>query len=560
MADMLHRPHWPEGLPWQVDFPTHSVALNLAASALKAPGRVALHFHGHAITYGDLWADVERLAGWLQAQGVRRGDRVLLYMQNAPQHVIAYYAILRADAVVVPVNPMNRGAELDHLARDTGARIAIAGTELLCHIQPLIGTGLLDQVLVAAYADMTDPEDAVPLFEAFLGQTDADVSGPGLTGFRAALAENHTPRAIQAGPDDMAVIPYSSGTTGQPKGCVHTHASVQATIQGGALWNPADGTDEVHLTTLPLFHVTGMQNGMSIPLLKGQEIVLLCRWSREAACALIARHRVTRWRSIATMAIDLLNTPGIERHDLSSLRGIGGGGAAMPEAVADRLHALTGLDYIEGYGLSETIAATHINPMHRPKRQCLGIPVMNVDSRIIDPVTLKELPAGETGEIVTHGPQVFQGYWQREDETRAAFLTIEGKRFFRTGDLGYRDAEGYFFMVDRVKRMINASGFKVWPAEVEALMHAHPDLSEVCIIGAPDPRRGETVKAVAVPRAGAEGLTEAQVIDWCHSRMAAYKCPKSVEFTEALPKSAAGKVLWRELAEKEATRAAQPAG
>ncbi|MBR9763270.1 MAG: AMP-binding protein [Rhodobacteraceae bacterium] len=560
MSEALHRPFWPTGLPWQMDFPTHSIALNLAASALRAPGRVALSFHGFSITYGDLWADVERLAGWLQAQGVTRGDRVLLYMQNAPHYVIAYYAILRADAAVVPVNPMNRGAELDHLARDTGARIAIAGTELLPHVEPLLAAGLLDHILVGAYADMTDPEDEVPLFEALQGYTDTTVSGPGLTGFRAALAANHLPRAIQAGPDDIAVIPYSSGTTGQPKGCVHTHASVQATIQGGALWNPADGTDEVHLTTLPLFHVTGMQNGMSIPLLKGQQVVLLCRWNREAACALIARHRVTRWRSIATMAIDLLNTPGIDRHDLSSLRGIGGGGAAMPEAVADRLHALTGLDYIEGYGLSETIAATHINPVHRPKRQCLGIPVINVDSRIIDPETLAELPPGETGEIVTHGPQVFSGYWRRDAATRAALIEIDGRTFFRTGDLGYRDSEGYFFMVDRVKRMINAAGFKVWPAEVEALMHAHPDLSEVCIIGTPDARRGETVKAVAVRRAGAEALTEAQVIDWCQSRMATYKCPKSVEFTDALPKSAAGKVLWRALAEKEATRAAQPAG
>ncbi|WP_179747181.1 long-chain-fatty-acid--CoA ligase [Pseudooceanicola antarcticus] len=557
---MIPLPHWPEELPRETRFADHNVALNLKASAARVPERTALHFHGFSLSYAELWDQVERLAGWLQSRGITRGDRVLLYMQNAPHYVIAYYAILRADAAVVPVNPMNRQAELEHLAADTGARIAIAGTELLPHVTPLLEAGLLDQVLAGAYADMTEPGDEVPLFEALQGHTDADISGPGLTAFRAALAEGHPPGPVTTGADDLAVIPYSSGTTGQPKGCMHTHASVQATIQCGAIWNPADGEDEVHLTTLPLFHVTGMQNGMSIPLMKGQEIVLLCRWNREAACRLIARHRVTRWRSIATMAIDLLQTPDIAGHDLGSLRGIGGGGAAMPEAVADRLHGLTGLDYIEGYGLSETMAATHINPVHRPKRQCLGIPVISVDSRIIDPVTLEELPAGETGEIVTHGPQVFRGYWQREDETRAAFLELDGKTFFRTGDLGYRDEEGYFFMVDRVKRMINAAGFKVWPAEVEALMHAHPDLAEVCVIGAADPRRGETVKAVAVRRAGAEALTEAQVIDWCHGRMAAYKCPKSVEFTAALPKSAAGKVLWRELAEKEATRAAQPAG
>ncbi|MGI3166674.1 long-chain-fatty-acid--CoA ligase [Pseudooceanicola sp. 200-1SW] len=553
-----HHAHWPPGLPMDFPLPQESVALNLERSAARVPDQTALSYHGHRLSYAELNDAVQRLAGWLQAHGVAKGDRVLLYMQNAPQYVIAYYAILRADAAVIPVNPMNRLAELEHLARDTGARVAICGTELLPHIQPLAEAGLLDHILAAAYADMADPDHDIPLHDTLRGHSDAGARGPGTLPFRAALAAGHAPGPITAGAQDLAVIPYSSGTTGHPKGCVHTHASVQATIHGGAAWNPSEGEDEVHLTTLPLFHVTGMQNGMSIPILMGQEIVLMSRWDRAAACALIDRHRVTRWRNIATMAIDLLQVPNLSDYDLSSLRGIGGGGAAMPEAVAAKLHGLTGLDYIEGYGLSETMAGTHINPTHRPKRQCLGIPVMGVDSRVIDPETLEELPPGETGEIITHAPQVFQGYWNRPEETAAAFLTRDGKRFFRTGDLGYHDEEGYFFMVDRVKRMINASGFKVWPAEVEAMMHAHPDLAEVCIIGAPDPRRGETVKAVAVPRAGAEGLTEAQVIDWCRAQMAAYKCPKSVDFVDNLPKSASGKVLWRELAEKEARRDSAP--
>lgn len=546
----LHHPHWPPGLPMDFPLPGTSVALNLETSAARVPDQVAIRYHGHTLTYAQLNGAVRALAGWLQAHGVQKGDRVLLFMQNAPQYVIAFYAILRADAAVIPVNPMNRQAELEHLARDTGARVAICGTELLPHIRPLLEEGLIDHLLAAAYADMTDPGHDIPLHPSLQGQSDAGVTGA--TPFRTALAAGHAPGPVTAGADDIAVIPYSSGTTGHPKGCVHTHASVQATIHGGAAWNPSEEEDEVHLTTLPLFHVTGMQNGMSIPILQGQEIVLMSRWDRQAACTLIARHRVTRWRSIATMAIDLLQMPDIDRQDLSSLRGIGGGGAAMPEAVAARLHALTGLDYIEGYGLSETMAGTHINPTHRPKRQCLGIPVMGVESHVIDPETLRVLGPGETGEIVTRAPQVFQGYWNRPEETAAAFVRIGAKPFFRTGDLGYHDDEGYFFMVDRVKRMINAAGYKVWPAEVEALMHAHPDLSEVCIIGTPDPRRGETVKAIAVPRTGAADLTEDRVIDWCRDHMAAYKCPKSVAFVTALPKSASGKVLWRELAENEA--------
>jgi fatty-acyl-CoA synthase len=224
----------------------------------------------------------------------------------------------------------------------------------------------------------------------------------------------------------------------------------------------------------------------------------------------------------------------------------------MPEAVAAKLKAITGLDYIEGYGLSETMAATHINPVHAPKRQCLGVPVFDVDCRILSVADGSELGPNAVGEIVSHGPQVFMGYWNNPQATAEAFIQIDGKPFFRTGDLGYYDDQGYFFMVDRVKRMINAAGFKVWPAEVEALMHAHPDIAEVCVIASPDPRRGETVKACIVPHPSArDHLTEAQVIDWCKSHMAAYKCPTQVAFMDSLPKSGAGKVLWRALTEAE---------
>lgn len=192
------------------------------------------------------------------------------------------------------------------------------------------------------------------------------------------------------------------------------------------------------------------------------------------------------------------------------------------------------------------MAATHINPPQRPKRQCLGIPVQDVESRIIDPDTLADLPQGAVGEIITAAPQVFTGYWNNPAATEAAFLTRDGKRFFRTGDLGYVDPDGYFFMVDRLKRMINAGGYKVWPAEVEALMFGHPGISEACVIGVPDARLGETVQAHVVPRAGTN-LSEQDVIRWCHSQMSAYKCPRSVVFTDSLPKSGAGKVLWRML-------------
>jgi acyl-CoA synthetase (AMP-forming)/AMP-acid ligase II len=235
---------------------------------------------------------------------------------------------------------------------------------------------------------------------------------------------------------------------------------------------------------------------------------------------------------------------------------IGGGGAAMPEAVAQRLLDQFGLRYVEGYGLTETAAPSHTNPPDAPKRQCLGIPFIGVDSRVVDPDTLQELSVGESGEIVTHGPQVFKGYWKRPDATDAAFFERDGKRFFRTGDMGRVDEEGYFFMTDRLKRMINASGFKVWPAEVEALMFRHPAIQEACVIAAKDAYRGETVKAVVVLRASHQGQeTEESIIAWCRDNMAAYKVPRLVSFVDALPKSGSGKVMWRALQEAEAALA-----
>jgi fatty-acyl-CoA synthase len=270
---------------------------------------------------------------------------------------------------------------------------------------------------------------------------------------------------------------------------------------------------------------------------------------------MMQRYRVTVWQSISTMMIDFLANPRLGEYDLSSLQAVRGGGAAMPAAVAEKLKRLTGLDYIEGYGMSETMAATHINPLHRPKLQCLGIPVFDVDARVIDPSTLAEVTPGESGEIVVHGPQVMEGYWNNPAANAQAFIEIGGKRFLRTGDLARVDEDGYFFMVDRLKRMINASGFKVWPAEVEAMMYQHPDIQEACIVGARDERRGETVKALVVLTPGREGHVSAQdIIDWARQQMAPYKSPKIVEFMPALPKSGSGKVLWRSLQERENAR------
>jgi fatty-acyl-CoA synthase len=536
-----HLAHWPPGVPKTLEVPRESVYANLAARAAEHPQRSAIDFYGTQVAYSELKREADALAGFLQQRcGIAKGDRVLLYLQNSPQFVIAYYAILRADAVVVPVNPMNRTEELRHYVEDAQASVAIVGQELYERIAPLP----VEHVIVAAYSDfLRTPNDLpVPDFvraprQAVGGIAWRDAIGPGLQ-----------PGPHRASAEDLAVMPYTSGTTGKPKGCMHTHASVQATTVPYLYWRGASG-DSVVLSALPMFHVTGMQAGMNAPIYRGATIVVLSRWDRDCAGMQIERAKVTTWSAITTMLVDFLSNPKLGEYDLSSLRVLGGGGAAMPEALARKLEEVIGLPYVEGYGLSETMAPTHINPPHRPKRQCGGIPIFNTDARVIDPDTLKELGVKGVGEIIVHGPQVFKGYWRQDQATREAFIEHDGKKFFRTGDLGYYDDEGYFFITDRLKRMINASGFKVWPAEVEAMLYAHPGIQEACVIGAPDGYRGETVKAVIVPKQA--DLKAEDVIEWARGRMAAFKVPRLVQFVDQLPKTATGKILWRELQEQE---------
>ena len=536
-----HFAHWPPGQPRTLELPRETVYANLAASAARQPERAAIDYYGRRIAYRDLKREVDALAGFLQQRcGVARGDRVLLYLQNSPQFVIGYYAILRADAVVVPVNPMNLTDELTHYVEDSQAHVAIVGQDVLPRIESLG----LSRLVVASYADYLPDETDLPLPGFLKGSQ-------GSSAWKDAIHANLAPAPHAAGPDDLAVMPYTSGTTGKPKGCMHTHSSVQATTVPYLNWRGVqDGA--VVLCALPMFHVTGMQAGMNSPIHLGATMVILSRWDRDCAAMQIERARVTNWSAITTMMVDFLSNPKLSSYDLSSLRVLGGGGAAMPEALARKLEDVIGLPFVEGYGLSETMAPSHINPPQRPKRQCAGIPFFNTDARVIDVESLSELAPNQVGEIIVHGPQVFRGYWNQPEATAEAFLLHDGKRFFRTGDLGYYDEEGYFFITDRLKRMLNCAGFKVWPAEVEAMLYAHPAIQEACVIGARDAYRGETVKAVIVLKPQAKGAVLAQeIMEWARGKMAAFKVPRIVEFVDELPRTATGKILWRKLQEEE---------
>ena len=530
--------------------PETNLAHNLATSAARWPDRPAIVYYDTPVSYERLWREVEALAGHLQhAAGVARGDRVVLFMQNSPQFVIAYYAILRANAVVVPLSPMLVAEELEAYLEDSGAAVAITGQELYRRLRPYLGR--LRQVLVAAYSDYVGETDlALP---PAVAAPRAPLADAGAVPFDQALRAGDPPSPIVTGADDIALLPYTSGTTGRPKGCVHTHRSVQTTAWATPMWSGAVGPGARILSVLPYFHVTGMAGDMNAGLCNGATLVMMTRWDPAVALTVVERYACTSLTAISTMVVDLLSHPAYRADALRSLVGLGGGGAPLPAAVGAELTERLGMSYMEGYGLTETIAMTHANPPDRTKLQCLGIPTFGVDSRVIDPETLRELGPKETGEIIIAGSQVMREYWNQPQATAEAFIERDGKRFLRTGDLGYIDDDGYFFLVDRVKRMINVGGYKVWPAEVETKLFAHPAVKEACVIASSDPRRGELVKALVILREDVSASAE-EIIDWAREHMAAYKVPSEIAFVDALPRSATGKVQWRLLQEEEQAR------
>lgn len=554
----LHHAHWPKGVPHDLRVPQVTLNHFVQTAALRYPDKPALIYAERVLTYRQLNAQIEAVAAYLQQRlGVVRGDRVLLMSQNCPQFVIAFYAVMRVGAAVVPVNPMSTLPEVSYCADNSGAKVAVVAQDLLPQLQPLIGQAgsSLQAALVHAYSEgVPDPGLAV-LPEAMRFAARA-LDEAHLHAFADAVAFAEPVQDTGCGPDDLAVLPYTSGTTGHPKGCCHTHSTVLASNIASQVWRGLHA-DAVFLCVAPLFHMLGMQNGMNMPLTLGGTIVMMPRWDAARAVDLVERYRVTVWTAPPAMVIDFFAQPSAQTRDLSSLALLSGGGAAMPEAVAKMLLEQFGLSYNEAYGLSETAAFLHANPVARGKRQCLGVPTQGVDSRIVDPETLQELPQGEVGELVTRGAQVMRGYWRNPQADQDAFITLHGERYFRTGDLALVDEDGYFFMRDRLKRMINASGLKVWPAEVENALYDHPAVHEACVIAVPDAKRGENVMALLVLKPGFLGqLSEQDVINWGRERMAVYKAPRIVRFVDALPKSGTGKILWRQLQEQEQARLA----
>jgi fatty-acyl-CoA synthase len=545
-----HLKHWPKHLARHLTVPETTLYANLEISALRYPDKPALIFFDSRTSYLEFKRQVDVMAGFLQSRcGVRKGDRVLMQMQNSPQFAIAYYAILRADAAVLPVSPMHVTDELLHYFEDGGVSTCFVAQDLYPQIKPLMGKQA-QHAIVATYADYLTDYTTLTVPE-FLREPRHPISDPGVISWADAMSTRHNLLPARANADDLAAVLYTSGTTGKSKGCTHTHRTMMTTLVGAALWEGFTA-DSVALSTAPMFHVTGMQHTLNTSVYSGATIAILPRWNPDAAGYMIEHYGCTHWANVPTMVADLLAHPSTAGRNLSSLQNIFGGGAAMPEAVAQKLFDLCGIRYMEAYGMTETISQTHINPHGDLRKQCLGIPTFDTEAMVIDPETLAPLGPNELGEIVMHGPQLMKGYWQRPEATAEVFIQIEGKTFLRSGDLGRYDEDGFYYMADRLKRMINASGFKVWPAEVEATLYKHPDIKEVAVISSPDTRRGETVKAVVVLKDERKGQVSADdIMTWSRAHMAAYKVPRRVQFSDALPRSGAGKIQWRLLQEQE---------
>jgi long-chain acyl-CoA synthetase len=525
--------------------PEFTDALSMFRAAVRrSPDATAVSYFDSRLSLRDLDEMSDALAGALLADGFGRGDRLAVYLQNVPQFLVSMLATWKAGGTMVSVNPMSRERELRHLLTDSGAVVLVCLEDLYADVArkvlPDTGVRLVVTTSALEYQTRNDPR-------LFAGMTRTRHAG---TSDFAELVRRHagsSPPPVEFGPSDTALLTYTSGTTGSPKGAMNTHGNVSFNAQALQAWAGLT-PDDVVLGVAPLFHVTGLIAHIAVSFLVPMELVLAYRFDAAVVIDAIRERRPTFTVAALPVYIALADTAGVEPEDLASLRAAYSGGAPVTPAWATRFREQFGVRIHSMYGLTETTSPSHAVPLGadapvEPVSGALsvGVPFPNTMVRILGEQG-EDLPPGEVGEIAIAGPQVVAGYWGKPEETEHAMAG----GVLLTGDVGLMDEQGWFYVVDRKKDMINASGYKVWPREVEDVLCEHPAVSEAAVVGVPDEYRGETVKAYVTLRPGA-AATEDELIAHCKARMSAYKYPRSVEMLSELPKTATGKTLRRAL-------------
>jgi len=553
--------HYEQGVPAHIDIPDHPLTWLLDLTASRYPDRTALIYSGTRLSYAQLAHHAKRFALALQSLGVNKGERVAIALPNIPQYPIAFYGALLAGAVVVPTNPLYTEHEMQHQLADSGARVLV----MLDRFYPLVRA--VRQQTALEHIIVTSPADFLPpMLRALypLSQRRARSPEPHLTRQELhddqtlhvmhTLLESHTgdDRAVFTSPElaqasDLAVLQYTGGTTGLSKGAMLSHRNLLANAMQTRAWIPqAREGEEVVLCAAPFFHAYGLTVGMNFPLLAAASMVLVPRFKPKEVVKVIRRYHPTIFPGMPTMYLAVMREAGKHPKDLRSIKYCISGAAPLPAQVQADFEAITGGRLVEGYGLSEASPVTHCNPLTDQRRNgSIGLPLPGVEAAIVDQETGEPVPAGEVGELVVRGPNIMQGYWNRTEETSTTFC----HGWMRTGDLGRMDADGYFSIVERVKDVITASGFKVYPREVEEVLFGHPAVAEAAVAGAADAYRGETVAAFVVLKVGMEASEETrrELLQYCQQELAAYKVPTILEFRQSLPKSLIGKVIRREL-------------
>ncbi len=554
ISERLWHKHYPPEISTTMEYEKRPLHEFLEESAALYGEKKALYFMGKELTYREVNKQTRLLAGYLQEIGLAKGDRVAIMLPNTPQSVIAYYAVLMAGGVVVQTNPLYMERELEYQVKDSGAKMIICLDAFYPKAVYVKGRTSLHHIIVTGIKDyLPFPKNKIyPFIQRKSAKVlvKAEQSTDTHLWNRILETSSGQVRPVDIDPEeDLALLQYTGGTTGFPKGVMLTHYNLVVNTQMSLNWlYKSEKGQETVLAILPFFHVYGMTSVMNLSIMMSSKIILMPKFEAEDVLKIIEKQRPTLFPGAPTIYIALLNHPRLKKYDLSSIEACLSGSAPLPVEVQERFEEITGGKLVEGYGLTETSPVTHSNFIWgRRVSGSIGVPWPDTDAKIIKLEENEEAEIGSIGEIAVKGPQVMKGYWNKPEET-AQVLSEDG--WFRTGDMGYMNEEGYFFIVDRKKDMIIAGGYNIYPREVEEVLYEHEAVQEAVVVGVPDPYRGETVKAFIVKKQGS-GITEEELNEYCRKKMAAYKVPRIYEFRDDLPKTAVGKILRRTLVEEE---------